>query len=475
MEIRLNDKITLQPVCLMQGENNAGTLRFSLPRAYLGCALHALRWQVRCTNKSTMAFMADALLPEDADDDTRFILPWTVSSAFTGQCGALAVTLVGSGDDVTAKFVVEGIEVAPNTDGGGEAPQTQDYFELAVRQTGQNAVLALESATLAGTQASGAKTAAQAAAQSAQDALESADAAATSAQKVADNATTTAQSAQQAAQSADAAKRSAQQAAGSAEGMDPNVYDPGFARQDVFALLSGMPPVYTGREVRVTAGAGRITGVCLCGQTARGGSGTASMTNPRPLSGVETADVTINGKAISLPLSAPLLSATNPRTGEVWQDVRHLSGREVHHLAIKTFTGTENFTAWGNKNTTFEYATDAIGVATLETNDHMPAAMCSHFAAPLTPNQVWSASVPSFSASYRVFFRTQHATAAEFKQWLAQQYAAGTPVQVVYQRAAALDETKPDASPTLPEGENIFQAKDANGQLKVTLKRVFEA
>ena len=164
MEILLTDKITVQPVCLVQGESRATTLAFTLPARHSGCPLDTLAWQVRATNQKTLAFMADTPVRHTAAGGC-FTLVWQVSGHFTRQAGPLLVTLVGStpaaGTDgiapeppsadaggVVAKFVVEGIAVAPCPDGDGEAP-AQGYFEVALLQTGQNAALALENSTLA--------------------------------------------------------------------------------------------------------------------------------------------------------------------------------------------------------------------------------------------------------------------------------------------------------------------------------------
>lgn len=494
MEILLTDKITAQPVCLVQGESRATTLAFTLPARHSGCALATLAWQVRATNQKTLAFMADTPVRHTAANGC-FTLLWQISGHFTCQAGPLLVTLVGSAPDgtagtagasqaatptgtgeddtsgangvtpkaapangtddgtdgtaaeapnsipasgtdgtaaeapaslysaevtaasaegVVAKFVVEGIEVAPCPDGDGEPP-AQSYFELALLQTGQNAALALESATLAG---------------------QSADAAKASDEAAGTSAIAAGASAQQAAQSADAAARSAQ-------GMPPALYDPGGAAQDIFALLNGMPPVYTGHTVAFSAGAGRVTSVAVLGASARAGAA-PSPTAPQPITGVRSANLLV-------------------------------SGAETHLLLCKNFTGAESFTTWGTANTTTEFASDPLDVYTLPTGDTLPAALCSHFAAPLTPNQLWSAAAPGFSASYRVLLRTAHKTVAELKAWLAAQHAAGTPLQVVYRRTTPLVEQKPAAAPALPEGQNHLAAADENARVQVTLKRVFEA
>ncbi len=174
MQIMLNDKITLRPLALVQGETGATTLAFSLPARSAGCHLAALRWQLRATNIQTLAYMAAELEPQHTDGE-RFLLPWTVTAPFTMAPGPLRVTLCGTeGESVVAKFLLEGVTVAENAEAKAFPGAGPNYFEMALLQMNENAAEAATGAQTAGE-------AAERARQGAGEALGAAEAAAASA------------------------------------------------------------------------------------------------------------------------------------------------------------------------------------------------------------------------------------------------------------------------------------------------------
>lgn len=179
---------------------------------------------------------------------------------------------------------------------------------------------------------------------------------------------------------------------------------------------------FEGSTIRFNGPENAIQKIVVHGQTYETGSGTRGPDNPHDVYGLENPIIKVNGTEYTMP--------TN---GELWAgDTRSSEGTENHATGARTFTGAENFATWGVANTTREFASDALGVPTLPTNDTVPAILSTHFAAPVSPGQLWNMSTPGFSASYRFFFRTTHGTVADFKAWLAAENSAGHPVKVVY-------------------------------------------
>lgn len=113
-----------------------------------------------------------------------------------------------------------------------------------------------------------------------------------------------------------------------------------------------------------------------------------------------------------------------------------LTGNIIRNIGIKVFDGTETIaqSTYGN---VFLYDGITDRVITKDT------ALCTHF----TYSTSGTGSIPNndfgvSGTSVRVFFRNDSFTIAEqFKQWLATQYANGTPVIVVYPLATPTTET----------------------------------
>jgi len=124
------------------------------------------------------------------------------------------------------------------------------------------------------------------------------------------------------------------------------------------------------------------------------------------------------------------------------EDEIGVDGHEVHNTALITFNGTENWNRSQSSTTGKFLYTLAVSPATLSTpNSQVANIVCSHYV-PISGNSQYLRSkdhciaIPSqggifiYDATYEDEVNT-----TTFKAYLAAQYTAGTPVQVLYQLA----------------------------------------
>ncbi len=141
-----------------------------------------------------------------------------------------------------------------------------------------------------------------------------------------------------------------------------------------------------------------------------------------------------------------------------YQDVQNvLDGIVARNIGIKVLDGTEPWTRYG----TGKFATPLIGS---KKQDNQQAPIGSHFIGISYPN------VPSEDGSMAVFNGSISSTRGalginyqatpeveQFKQWLADQYAAGTPVIVVYPLADTVEETVESRDVFITSGTNTIE------------------
>ena len=141
-----------------------------------------------------------------------------------------------------------------------------------------------------------------------------------------------------------------------------------------------------------------------------------------------------------------------------YQDVQSvLDGIVARNVGIKVLDGTENWTRYG----TGKFATPLIGS---KKQDNQQAPIGSHFIGMSTNNvphtdgyvSVFNGSIAPTSGALGINYQaTPELT--QFKQWLADQYAAGTPVIVVYPLADTVEETVESRDVFITSGTNTIE------------------
>lgn len=158
-----------------------------------------------------------------------------------------------------------------------------------------------------------------------------------------------------------------------------------------------------------------------------------------------------------------------------YKDVQSvLDGAVTRNIGIKVFDGTETFingqNGWITEDVQDQYWDNS--------NPYTP--ICSHFVGTSDTPASNSNTVRVYRTSTqtgRIYFgvnKTIYTSTDVFKQWLADQYAAGTPVIVVYPLETAITETVTPQTLQTQAGTNILQITQAsidNLPLEATYKR----
>lgn len=131
------------------------------------------------------------------------------------------------------------------------------------------------------------------------------------------------------------------------------------------------------------------------------------------------------------------------------QDI--INGAVNHKVGVKVFDGTEAFTISGAAFRTVELSDKAANTKVF----------CSHFNGDVTPTMAVSTmpdlSVKGYGPNEAIFFKySTITTVADFKAYLAAQYAAGTPVIVIYPLAEEQDEKVAEQPLYTEKGENVI-------------------
>lgn len=146
-----------------------------------------------------------------------------------------------------------------------------------------------------------------------------------------------------------------------------------------------------------------------------------------------------------------------------YQDVQSiLDGVITRNVGVKVLDGTESWTRYGAGR----FATPLVGS---KKQDSQQAPISSHFIGishnnvPFTDGRVtmFNGSIAPTSGSLGVNYQVTQQT-ADFKQWLADQYAAGTPVIVIYPLATATTESVAGQTLQVTDGDNIVEITQAS-------------
>ena len=165
-----------------------------------------------------------------------------------------------------------------------------------------------------------------------------------------------------------------------------------------------------------------------------------------------------------------------------YQDIQEIiTGATTHNCGVLVLDGTEN---WGIQSGTYQYfRVDFDKDFSLST--YANGAVCSHFEivslSASTNNQgtgLWkytNTGKTSMGLRYDNLYPATSANIANLKSWLAAQYAAGTPVIVVYPLATPYTEVAPIAqSMTVVDGDNTVSLTQ-QGMTPLTLEATYTA
>lgn len=141
------------------------------------------------------------------------------------------------------------------------------------------------------------------------------------------------------------------------------------------------------------------------------------------------------------------------KVGDYQDEQEILSGAVTRNVGVMMLDGTENV---GTSNATFTVAiSDRVTSKT--------PLVCSHFEySTKTSSQVENLKVISFSSTNIGFRYDACADTTAFKTWLADQYAAGTPVIVVYQLATETTESVAGQTLQVTDGDNTLEITQAS-------------
>ena len=171
------------------------------------------------------------------------------------------------------------------------------------------------------------------------------------------------------------------------------------------------------------------------------GEGTPSVSNIRPLRAVERLTVTVGGTAYEAALPSPCWGGTVS-----WPD-----GTVTHRWARAVLDGTEEAVQSGNG---YVYLSKGLTDAKSGGKGY-----CSHYS-----YKLWSGIGITGG---RVVYLPSGMTADAWKAYLAEQYAAGTPVTMVYELASPVTEAADLPALYAAAGEQTL-THDGNGTLAVT-------
>ena len=161
-------------------------------------------------------------------------------------------------------------------------------------------------------------------------------------------------------------------------------------------------------------------------------------------------------------------SLSNTATAEMlskvgdYQDVQEvLSGNVTRNVMVKVLDGSETVVKNSSSTAPLGYYFGVINTNVphiVDSNGY-----CSHFANTRNSSGALSDSTFAFGSSRRIWFATSKFTeASDFQQYLADQYANGTPVIVVYPLAEPTTETVTGQALTTQAGTNIVEITQAS-------------
>lgn len=137
-----------------------------------------------------------------------------------------------------------------------------------------------------------------------------------------------------------------------------------------------------------------------------------------------------------------------------------LDGVVTRNVGVMVLDGTENWTEKDQYNRVSLQITDMLD----STSPRSLPAFCNYFENLHNGEPISTIAAGQFylAAPKRVYFHISQATAADFKQWLAAQYAAGTPVIIIYPLATATTESVAGQALQVQAGDNTLEITQAS-------------
>lgn len=222
--------------------------------------------------------------------------------------------------------------------------------------------------------------------------------------------------------------------------------------------ITDVQPDTVARELRVL------------GVTTETGTGTKSPGNPYVLTGAEPTKVTVNDVEYTVAVDAPLYNLPNG----VRDRCDIVSGQIKHEIAKTTLTGLEYLDEFRDLGTVVQCRYNWTAYSGYPEyyssySSHFPY-LCDYYSD--TEHFYIAAS------GYRIYLyvdksRLSEASLNGIKQWLADEYAAGRPVEFLWRRATPVTVTISPQTIPLPSSDATLTA-DA-GELEITYSRDINA
>ena len=150
-----------------------------------------------------------------------------------------------------------------------------------------------------------------------------------------------------------------------------------------------------------------------------------------------------------------------------YQDVQSIiDGVVTRNVGVKVLDGTETYQLYGS-GAELRASTTIAGKHAAQTG--VTSLICSHFTAVadttaggVVGGQINCDSNPSYPTTIRIGINGLATTVDGFKSWLADQYAAGTPVIVIYPLATPTTESVAGQTLQVTDGDNTLEITQAS-------------
>lgn len=148
------------------------------------------------------------------------------------------------------------------------------------------------------------------------------------------------------------------------------------------------------------------------------------------------------------------------KVGNYTDEQEILSGAVTRKVGVKVFDGSETITISSSGAMISQIPGVAIGATNNPINTHF-ALETSPTSLTVGKQRFGASGTQIYSANYYMKPLTS-TTVSNFKQWLAQQYAAGTPVIVVYPLATPTAESVAGQTLQVTDGDNVLEITQAS-------------
>ena len=144
------------------------------------------------------------------------------------------------------------------------------------------------------------------------------------------------------------------------------------------------------------------------------------------------------------------------KVGDYQDEQEILSGAVTRNVGVKVFDGTEN---WQNISGYMNISKTDLGTDSTVLPNNSTNIICSHFE---TKTGAFVDGIGVGGSYVNFKYDSLFTTLAQFKQWLADQYAAGTPVIVIYPLATPTTESVAGQTLQVTDGDNTLEITQAS-------------